>query len=198
MKNIFLILTSILAISCQQSVLTTSEIKSIPINEKISWNIQLPKGWNVISQQKMDKIESKGKKAMEETIGEEVEMNHENLVTINKNQFNSLIANRQVYDSIIDGPYVELQDLLFKSILEAYRNQGIKFDYQYGNDTIDGMSFRTLSTTLYAPQTNEIILNQILWDRLFDDYALMININYNNDTDKNKLMNLVESSSFGE
>ena len=188
----------ILVLSCQQPEKTVSESRSLTINDEVSWNITLPDGWEVTSSQEIKRLQERGEKAMTEALGTEIETSHESLVTINKGPFNSLMANRQVYDLATDGPYESTQQATFEAILETYRNQGIRFDHELGVDTIGGFVFQTLSTTLYAPNQDKVILNQLIWDRLFEDYSLLINVNYNNEEDRETLVDLVVNSTFTE
>jgi len=165
------------------------------VDSEIGWSISYPDFLKQLSNKEIAVYEGRGEEALEETIGEEVEYIHKNLIWLMKDRFNSFSSNSQPYDIEVDGPYEENEKAINEAILETYRNQGIEFDSELGTYKIDGLAFRTITTILYTPDRSKVILTQVVFDRLFGkSRTLTLNINYNNPTDKKILMKVIDSS----
>ncbi len=161
----------------------------------MGWSVDYPDYLRILSDTEIAAYEGRVEGSLEETIGEEIEYNHQNLIWLLKDRFNSFSSNSQPYDSEIDGPFEENQKMLNETILETYKNQGIEFDSEFGTYNIDGLGFSSMTTKLYTPDRSKVILTQIVFERLFSNSrTLTLNINYNNPMDKEILMKIVDSS----
>lgn len=164
-------------------------------DDQMGWSINYPDYLKILSDSEIAVYEGRAEEPLEETIGEEIEYNHKNLIWLLKDRFNSFSSNSQPYDSSVDGPYEENQKILNEAILETYRSQGIEFDSDFGFYIIDGLEFSTMTTKLYTPDRSKVILTQIVFERLFSNSrTLTLNINFNNPMDKEILMKVINSS----
>ena len=62
-------------------------------------------------------------------------------------------------------------------------------------EKIDGLDFHKYSFTIYSPD-GEIILNQIMYGRLINGFDFGVNINYNNNKDRDELLKVFKNSKF--
>jgi hypothetical protein len=61
---------------------------------------------------------------------------------------------------------------------------------------IGGIMFHTIEIHLYASGSNDIILTQRMYNAVLHGYGFSMTANYNNDEDKQTLMNVVKGSTF--
>jgi hypothetical protein len=187
----------ILLTSCNSGV-TSKSSDCIEFEcEELGWTFEYPASWKVLSPAEIAEIEGRGKTAVEGTVNEEITMNNKNILYLKKNPLNSFTSTMQAYDSLTDGPYEENQAMLTQLIIETYQKQGIQFDFKTGKTKIDGLEFSTLESTIYSPDRKKVIMQQIMYDRLFDrKYSLTMSVNYSNEADRKTLIALLQSSHF--
>ena len=182
-------------ISCNSQTSTQKEVKREYKCNEIGWTFYYPIDWKVLSDDEIAVIEGRGKTAMEGVINEKIEGKNKNPLWLKKDQFNSFTSTLQAYDSIVDGPYSENQASLIQLLIETYKSQGIKFDYNSGKEFIDGLEFTTFESILYSPDRKIVIMRQIMYDRLIDGKtSLTLSINYNNEKDKQSLIGIIKTS----
>ncbi|NBW35625.1 MAG: hypothetical protein EBR30_11540 [Cytophagia bacterium] len=168
-------------------------------DEGTGWVTKFQNSFQVMSAEEIAKLEGRGQVAMEETLDEKLVLTHKNLLWLKKDQFNSFTSNSQPFDAVTDGSYAENQALLFETIEETFKNQGLEFNVKYGKVLIDNLEFSTMETTLYTPDRKKVIMNQIMYDRLINGtLSLTLNINYNNEVDKAVLLDIINSSKFSK
>ncbi len=80
-------------------------------------------------------------------------------------------------------------------IFDAYVGKGIKADTSTGKEIISGLDFYTFYAKIYGSD-GKIILNQVLYSRLINGHDFGVSINYNNDKDKNDMLNAFKQSTF--
>ncbi|WP_439183885.1 hypothetical protein [Carboxylicivirga taeanensis] len=198
MRGLITILIIGFITACNGGKSSQRQIKSglIEVDDHYLWKIDSIGGWEYVSMGEIQNIEERGQQLINELTEEEVEVSHENLVLLKKDDFNSLIVTRQLHSSLGGPTYNVVQDNMFEAIIETYKAQEIKFTYEVGVDTIGGLVFKALETDIYAFESDTVILSQKIWDRLFDNYSFTININYSNKEDEELLRRLVNESSF--
>ena len=163
------------------------------------WTTTYPFSFRVMTQEEIDKLEGRGQKALESTIDAKLELLHKNLLWLKKDQFNSFTSNSQAFDTIADGSYEDSQEIIYQTLEEAYRSHGIPFDVKYGKTKIDNLEFSTMETTVYTPDRKNILMTQILYDRLINGViSLTLNVNYNNEKDKAALLGIISSTKLSK
>lgn len=166
-------------------------------SEEIGWTMEIPTGWTVIEKEKTKETNEKGLKILEETINEEIDFSGlKNLISFQKNQFNIFQSTSEPFELEYEGEWEESnaasKDLIFSAII----NQGIKVDSTATiTEIIDGLEFQSYSFTIYSKK-GEVIMKQIIFSRLINGFDFGVNINYNNDKDRDELLKVFRNSKF--
>ncbi len=170
---------------------------NIYTSQEIGWTVEIPKGWTVIDKEKTKETNEKGLKAIEETIDGQVDYSGlKNLISFQKNQFNIFQSTSEPFELEYEGEWEENNAALKEIIYTTYLNQGIKVDSSATTiEKIDELDFHKYSFTIYSPK-DEVILKQIMFSRLINGFDFGVNINYNNDKDRNELLKVFRNSKF--
>jgi hypothetical protein len=202
--NIFTIIIVILVslISCKQvdpnNNIDEGKVEgNFYTSNEIGWTIEIPKGWKVIDLEKVKAMNEKGRKALEETIEGEIDYNGlKNLIGFQKNQFNIFQSSSEPFKLEYEGEWEEKNSVLKNIVYSTYLNQGVKVDSSSTSiETIDGLNFQTFSFTFYTPQ-GEVLFKQVMYSRLINGYDFGVNMNYNNDKDRDELLSVFRNSKF--
>lgn len=166
-------------------------------SEEIGWTIEIPKGWTVIDKEKTKEINEKGLKALEETMEGEIDYSGlKNLISLQKDQFNIFQSTSEPFKLEYEGEWEENNSALKEIIYTIYLNQGMKTDSSATTiEKIDGLDFHKYSFTIYSPK-GEVILKQIMFSRLINGFDFGVNINYNNEKDRDELLKVFRNSKF--
>lgn len=171
--------------------------ENIYTSQEIGWTIEIPEGWKVVDKQKTKETNEKGLKAIEKTIEGEIDYSGlKNLISFQKNQFNIFQSSSEPFELEYEGEWEETNSELKEIIYKTYLNQGIKADSSATIiEKIDGLDFHKYSFTIYSPK-GKVILNQIMYSRLINGFDFGVNINFNNDKDKDELLKVLRNSKF--
>ena len=163
----------------------------------IGWKFNYPANWSIMTEAEIEELEGKARGTVEEVVGGKLEELHENVLYLRKNPFNRFTSTIQGYDSATHGPYAELQSELFEVYLETYRTAGISLEHETGTATVDGLEFQTMSVTIHKPGTKEVLMHQLMFDRLFGGKtSLLMSLNWNNEKNRAAMQGILDSSSF--
>lgn len=170
---------------------------NIYTSQDIGWTIEIPKGWSIIDKEKTKSTNEKGLKALEETIDEKIDYSGlKNLISFQKNQFNVFQSSSEPFKLEYEGEWEENNAKLKDIVYRTYENQGIKVDSTVTKiETIDGLDFQSFSFTIFSPK-GVVILKQIMFSSLINGYDFGVNINYNNDKDRDELLKVFRESKF--
>ncbi|MDF0708485.1 hypothetical protein [Flagellimonas okinawensis] len=166
-------------------------------SKEIGWTMEIPKGWEVTHRSILDKRTEKGLDAINETAGIEYDVSGlKQLLNFQKNQFNAFQSTSEPFELEYEGEWEENNAGLKELIYNTYLNRGIKTDSTETRTTnIGGLEFQFYEFTIYSPQ-GEVILNQIMYSRLINGLDFGVNINYNNESDKNEMLEAWLNSKF--
>jgi hypothetical protein len=165
-------------------------------SKDLGWTIEIPKGWKVVSKDKIDANDAKGKEAIEGVTGEALDTKSlKHLIAFQKDQFNIFTSTSQPFKEEHPGEYDEASAALNGLIYETFASKGIKTDTSSGKESIQGLDFHTFKSTVYGPD-GKVLLYQILYSRLLNGYDFGVNLNYNNDEDKEVMMSAWKASVF--
>lgn len=194
--NYFILFVTLFA-ACNSSTPKEEKQKGeIFTSKEVGWTIEIPNGYQPLSQNRMKVNEQKGKEALGKVTDSEVSGdNLIRLVNFQKNQFNSFLATAEAYDLNRDGEYSANNQMVKKLIFDTYINQKIKVDTLSGTEVIAGQKFYTFNIKLYGP-SGEVLMNQVMYNQLIKGYDFGVNINYNNETDREVLINAFKNSKF--
>ena len=166
-------------------------------SKEIGWQIEIPKDWKIIAKDAIEANDEKGKEAIKEAIGQEVDAKSlKHLISFQKDQFNIFNSTSQPYKEESPGDYQVSNKALNEIIYHTFANQGIKVDTSSGYEKIQDLQFNKFSITVYDNKNN-VILKQLLFSRLINGYDFGVNINYNNEQDKETMLNAFYKSKFG-
>ncbi|MCX6272288.1 MAG: hypothetical protein NTU44_13940 [Bacteroidetes bacterium] len=160
-------------------------------SNEIGWTIQIPDGWEVVKPD--NRV---GKAAIEITTGAKIDLSEQkHLINFKKDHANLFVSTSQPFKEEYPGEFIEGTESMNKIIYDTYKSRGAKTDTSSGSVFIDGMEFRTFTIKIYSEEGG-LILNQILYSGLVNGYDLGININYNNEKDKNIMLEALMKSKF--
>jgi hypothetical protein len=163
----------------------------------VGWETYLPKDWNVITKDESKKLTQKGKEALQKSLGTSVDMSAlKELVNIKKDAFNSFLSTIENFDVNNDGDYNAHNVYVDKVICDAYTNNKINFKKKAGSEEIDHINFHTLEIRIFAPNSDKILLTQKIYSALLKGYDFGMTLNYNNEEDKQTLLNIINTSKF--
>lgn len=206
LKNInklFLLGTTLIILSCgpldPNNQIDEGKVEDDTYTSKdIGWTIQIPKGWTIIEKEKTQLNNEKGKKAIEETIGSEVDVSElKNLIGFQKNQFNIFQSTSELFELTYEGEYEASNEDLKKILFATYTEKGINVDTSSSHAIIDGLAFDVFHTILYGPKGN-ILLHQEMYSSYINGFDFAVNMSYNNEKDKKIMMNAWKNSKFNK
>lgn len=203
MKKIFLliVLSFTAFISCKtnpQEQVDEGKIKnSVYTSNEVGWSIKVPSKWNVISRKQNEDYQRKGLKAMEETLDEKISVvGLKNLIGFQKNKFNLFQSTSEPFEVSYEGEWEENNRWVKKVLYTTLIERGIKVDSSSTKViNIDGLDFLSYSFTVYSPK-REVILKQIIYNSLINGFDFGANINYNNESDKQEMLDAWLNSKF--
>jgi hypothetical protein len=172
--------------------------KNIYTAKEIGWTIQLP-DWDVITKKENEKLNQKGKEALEKSVGAQINTSGLiELINIKKDPFNSFTSTIEAYNVATDGSYAEHNKMINEVVKNAYASKNIYAEYAEDTAIIDGLTFNVFSSKIYSPDKTKVILFQKLFSGLINGYDFGMSMNYNNDADMKTLESAIYSSKFSK
>ncbi len=167
------------------------------ISKEIGWTINIPNNWKVISKEEHNASLKKGLDAIEDMVGGEVDVSElKNLIGFQKNPFNMFQSTSEPFEVEYQGEWEENNAVLKALVYDTYSRQGIASDSSATTIVkVDGLDFYSFNFTIYSPK-GDVILNQIMYSRLINGFDFGVNINYNNEADKEELLEAWLNSKF--
>ncbi len=167
----------------------TSPKKEI-YNKDFNWTITIPEKFQNVSAEEWAKMQNKGADAIEKTYDEKVINRAKTIFVFKSDQLNYLESNYQPFDIEIDGDYLESCKNVNNILYETFKTQmpDIKIDSISTTEKIDNLEFQTFKMKVEYP--NKMILNFLMFSRLFDKKEFSVNIMY---VDNNKGQQMLES-----
>lgn len=167
-------------------------------NKDFKWTIAIPEDFENVSPKEWAKMQDRGKEAIENTMNEEVTNQATVLFAIKNGQFNYMESNYQPFDEEVDGNYQETMAALNAILYETFTNQmpDAKVDTSTTTTEISGLTFRTFNIRLEFP--NGIVMNTIMFSRLFGKRDFTVNIVYVDELEGKKMKDAWFGSKFGK
>jgi len=204
MKNILSILSLLMVlafVSCKQSdpneQIDEGTVKdNTYTSQEIGWTIKIPEGWSVVEKEETEAHSEKGLKAMEASIEGEINFGEfKSLIVFQKNQFNLFQSSSESFEITHEDEWEENNEALKELLYITYTNQGIKVDTSSSEAIIDELKFDVFHITMYG-EDDEVILYQDMFSRHMNGFIFGVNLNYNNDQDKQVMMDAWKNSTF--
>lgn len=164
-------------------------------SDQIGWTMEIPEGWEIVKRETVAENTKKGKKAVEEVIGEYDFSNVKYLLNFRKNAYNVFQATSEPFDTS-GGMNWKINNKNLKDVIyETYAKQGMQIDTSSATSNIDGLNFEVYIVTLYGPDGDEI-LRQEMYSRLINGFDFGVVLNYNNPEDRAEMMDAWKNSKF--
>lgn len=178
--------------SCNGQISPKKEI----YNQDFSWTITIPENFQNVSAEEWAKLQNKGAEAIEKTYEEEVINQSKTIFVFKSDQFNYFESNYQPFDISIDGDYLEscknVNDILYETFKAQIPN--IKIDTTKTVEKIDNLEFQIFKMKIEYP--NKMVLNVLMYNRLFDKKELTVNIMYVDNKKGQLMLEAWEKSKF--
>ena len=164
----------------------------------IGWTIEIPKGWRIMSKDKITKDHKKAMESIESTVQTEIDIStFKQLVNFQKDQFNIFNSNSEAFKIEYDGEWEDNYRNNIQILYETYLDQGFNVDTSSTFVRIDNLKFNVFKIKLYDPKGN-VILYQDMYTRLINGFQMGVVISYNNDIDKRTMMKVWQNSKFSK
>lgn len=167
------------------------------ISKEIGWTIVIPENWKIVSKEQNEAYEKKGLDAIGERVDEDIDASEvRNLIGFQKDIFNMFQSTSEPFELEYPGEWEE-NDAAIKGILYyTYENEGIKVDTTATQIVqINGLDFHSYEFRVYSP-SGELIISQLLYNRLINGYDFGVIVNYNNESDKQEILDAWLNSKF--
>ncbi|HXP48948.1 MAG TPA: hypothetical protein VN922_03285 [Bacteroidia bacterium] len=201
LASLLFISFSLAIVSCKQPDSSTKPADEtakpqVYKSNEIGWSIEMPSGWSIVTQGRLDSLDKKGKDIMEKESGDSIDTKGlKHLASFKKNQFNFFGSTIEPFKEDTAGEYDAQNRALDVFLYNTYVNQGIKTDTSTGTEIVQGLKFNVFNAAIHGPDGN-VILRQILYSRLINGYDFGVNINYNNEDDKKVMLDAFKNSKF--
>lgn len=190
------IIIALILITVQTSLCQSQTgAKTIKV-EEFNWTISIPDIYKAVSESEWNKHEEVGKKAVEETYGQEVINQSVTIMAYKKGQFNSFDANWQPFDEAIDGSYKESNVAVNEILFHTFQSQmaGAKLDSASSIQNISGLDFYRFDINIEFP--NGKVFKSTLLSRLFGKKEFSMNLAYLDEKAGQKMLDAMLNSSF--
>ncbi len=172
-------------------------VKGIYNSEEIGWTMKIPKGWSITHKSVSDERTKRGLNTVNEVVGIDFDTSGlKHLLNFQKNSFNVFQSTSEPFKLEYKGEWEENNARLKELVYNTYLQKGIKADSTETRIVkIDGLDFYSYGFTIYS-SNGDVILNQITYSRLINGFDFGVNINYNNDSNKQEMLDLWLNSKF--
>lgn len=165
--------------------------------KEVGWTITLPPDFDIIDSAGNETMNSKGKKAMEESNDIKIDISEmKTLISALKNKYNYFNATITPYDVKKEGDYGEagraVKNMLYKTF--ADKMPDAKIDSSSSTTFIDGLSFDKFRIVLKVD--DKLLFNMILLSKLYKKFDFGISYLYLDESTKLEMENILSTSKF--
>jgi len=167
-------------------------------NKDFNWTITIPENFENVSSADWAKMQNKGADAIENTYDGEVINQAKTIFVFKSDQLNYFESNYQPFDPSVDGDYLESCRAVDEILYETFKAQvpGVKIDTTRTVDKIDNLEFQKLTMRIEYP--NKMLLNLLMFSRLFDKKEFTVNIMYVDKLKGQKMLDSWKNSKFAK
>lgn len=204
MKTRLLLIITIALLSCNGQNTEPTTDRETPDNnttytcKEIGWTIEIPEGWEIVTESDLAGNVEKGAEAISEVYEEEIDYSQvKNLVGFKKNDFNIFTSTLQKFEEEYPNEWEAVYQSVKEVLYKTYTNKGFVVDTSSSEATIDGQAFEIYSSALYTPE-GKLILNQDMYSCYRNGYDFGATLNYNDPINKEVMIKAWKASKFGE
>lgn len=167
--------------------------------KEVGWTINLPSDFVIIDSLKNEKINEKGKKAMEESNNLQIDISQtKTLISATKDQFNYFNATITPYDVAKEGNYEEatigVKAVLYKTFADKMPDAVI--DSVSTTTVIDGLSFDKFQVVLKVD--NKLLFTMVLLSKLYRNLDFGISYLFLDEVTKFEMERILQTSKFSK
>ncbi|MCJ0742049.1 hypothetical protein [Pedobacter montanisoli] len=165
-------------------------------NAIIGWHIDIPQGYKQTHENSLKLNDENGKNAVKQNYNTEVNTDSiMHLLSFQRNQFNLFDSTIKKFDVKRDGDYLKNNAATQKMLYDIYAAQKIRIDTSSFTQKISDVPFQVFNIKIYGPN-GSVVMQQQMYAALIKGYDLGINISFNNEADKDVLLNALKASTF--
>lgn len=199
MKNVTyaLLFMMVLTQSCTAQTAQTTQKQEI-YNKDFNWTITIPENFESLSADQWEKIQNKGAEAIEKTYDEKIINRAKTIFVFKSDQMNYFESNYQPFDPETDGNFEESWKGVGEVLYQTFVAQmpGTQIDTTYTTEKIDNLVFQTYKVKIVYP--NKMVLNLLMFTRLFDKKEFTVNIMYVDKLKGEKMLDSWRKSKFSK
>ena len=155
--------------------------ENIYTSREVGWTIKIPKGWTVVSKDRLEELDEKGRKAFE-NVGESIDSSGlKHLISFSRKKYNLFQSTAEPFDLEYEGEWEENNSALRDLLLVTYKDQGLRAEAtEISIEDVGGLRFQKYEITIYSPKGN-VILNQLMYSRLINGLDFGVSLSSNNE-----------------
>lgn len=168
-------------------------------SKEFNWTIELPAGFEKVSDAEWDRKKEVGLNAVEETLDADLNdilIPNKTLFVVKKGVSDLMEVNLQAFDPANDGDYEESVKTVWGVIAQTFKAKmrDAVVTHEIGSEVISNLKF--LKSTIIITLKNNMKIYSISYNRLFGKKDFTMNIMYMNGKNGKLLMDAWKSSVF--
>lgn len=166
-------------------------------SNEIGWTMQIPEGWKILTRNQATETIKKGRKYVEETIGQKITVGKgKNLLHLKKDQRHAFQSSAEPFISEYGADWKEFNETMKQLIMNTYSSKGMRPEVTgTTTETIDEIEFKVYEFTLYSPDGN-VFLRQIAYGSLINGYDFGMSFSYIDNQIRDELLSAWRKSKF--
>jgi len=165
-------------------------------SDEMGWTIEIPNEWKIMKKDQVATSFEAGADAIDKVSDQDFDFSGlKHLINFQKNQFNIFQSTSEKFELEYDGHWEENNSFQKKLLYETYKNQRIKCDTMSSKTKIDGLDFAGFHIHIFDAK-GAVLLYQDVYNRYINGCDFTAVLNYNNEEDKEILMNVWKNSKF--
>lgn len=147
------------------------------------WEMQIPEGYSLRSQERTKELEEKGFSAMKENLpeGQRKIQSAKTLISFEDNNYNSFSATYEPIPKTRKMTLTEHQAFMAKLMQDTYNSAGVQVEVVKSSLKIGKREFYKIMIKLFHPKNNSVILTQELYTSYINDHVFLAAISYKNE-----------------
>ena len=191
MKNHILVFLIVLTFKC-----SAQDYRQF-YSKEFNWRLNIPDGFESLSEQKNAEFSSKGKKVLENVTGQEITDNSKQIFLYNKHKINYILSNWQDFDETKDGKYLTSVKFVNEAIFKSFQHEipQANIDSVSSSEVISNIVFHVFHITIPLPNS-QAKMNMYMFSHLFDKRDFNVYIVFLDEETGKELLKNLRASTF--